>query len=169
MMLNTIFLLYCMKLSHINHDEKIYTAVFLNFILTSRIKVVILLMGIFSTCTTLTYWEGIYGDTSAMYVCAVFLSTYAVALIVNNDNNFSVLLAVLCLVCSMGMYQSHVIFSLCLLYILFFKKILERKDFDYFLLKKAILLFILGLLIYFLVVKIVLICTGSDSFICMCI
>ena len=39
MMLNTIFLLYCMKLSHINHDEKIYTAVFLNFILTSRIKV----------------------------------------------------------------------------------------------------------------------------------
>ena len=28
-----------MKLSHINHDEKIYTAVFLNFILTSRIKV----------------------------------------------------------------------------------------------------------------------------------
>ena len=38
MMLNTIFLLYCMKLSHINHDEKIYTAVFLNFILTSRIK-----------------------------------------------------------------------------------------------------------------------------------
>ena len=42
MMLNTIFLLYCMKLSHINHDEKIYTAVFLNFILTSRIKVEIL-------------------------------------------------------------------------------------------------------------------------------
>ena len=41
MMLNTIFLLYCMKLSHINHDEKIYTAVFLNFILTSRIKVII--------------------------------------------------------------------------------------------------------------------------------
>ena len=40
-MLNTIFLLYCMKLSHINHDEKIYTAVFLNFILTSRIKVII--------------------------------------------------------------------------------------------------------------------------------
>ena len=36
--LNTIFLLYCMKLSHINHDEKIYTAVFLNFLLTSRIK-----------------------------------------------------------------------------------------------------------------------------------
>ena len=34
--LNAIFLLYCMKLSHINHDEKIYTAVFLNFILRLR-------------------------------------------------------------------------------------------------------------------------------------
>lgn len=37
-----------MKLSHINHDEKIYTAVFLNFILTSRIKVIIYLF-IFNT------------------------------------------------------------------------------------------------------------------------